>query len=114
MRKSIPLILSLLFFISLASTVQAPLDVDITNIPQAVGDAFGVSAWIGGLFMSAIIFLALVMPTLLLRNKAPSMILSVMVIAFCVSAGWLDTWIVLIIVLLTSVLWASKIKRVFT
>jgi len=114
MRKGIPLILSLLFFVSLISVVQAPQDVDISQVDDAIGESLGVSAWVGGLIMSAILFLALVMPTLLLRNKSPSMILSFFVIAICVSVGWLDTWIVLVVILLTSALWASKVKRWFT
>lgn len=114
MHKTVPLILSLLFFVSLISIVQAPQDVDITQVDDAIGESLGVSAWVGGLIMSVILFLALVMPTLLLRNKAPSMILAFFVIGICVSVGWLDTWLVLIVILLTSVLWASKIKRVFT
>lgn len=113
-RVSLIFLLFVSLFASFLGLARAPQDIDLLDVPQAVGDSLGVSAWVGGLLMSAIIFIALVGPTLFLRNKAPTMIISVIVLGFLVSVGFLDTWIILILILMISVLWASKIKRVFT
>lgn len=118
MRKILPLIVFLLFFVSVASPVQAPADIDITTVPERVGELFGIPAssraFVGGVLMTSIIFLVFVMPCLLLRNKSPAMIMSFLVLCFCVSVEWLPTWIMLVIVLIISLSWASKIKRMWT
>jgi len=118
MRKSIPLILSLLFFVSLISVVQAPQDIDIMDVPEAVGESFGIPeanrAFVGGIFMSMILFLALVLPTLLLRNKAPTFFMSFLVLSFCVAVNWLPIWMMVVVILLIASMFASKMKRVFT
>lgn len=119
MRK-LHLTLISLFFASLFSipSAYAPQDIDITQVPEAVGESFGIpapnTAFVGGLFMSGIVFLALVLPTLLLRNKAPALIMSFLVLTFLVSINWLPIWVMIMITVIVTGAMSRRIKRWFS
>jgi len=93
-------------------------DVDIMSIPQKVGESLGIpepdTAFVGGLLISSIVLLAFVLPTLLLRNRAPSIIILFMVLSFEVTISWLPSWIIVMAVLIVAGMMANKIRRIFT
>lgn len=112
-------LISFLFFAILSSLplAYAPEDIDIMEVPQQVGEAFGIpepnTATVGGLFMSCIVFLALVLPTLLLRNKAPALIMAFMVLCFVVSVAWLPLWVLLISLLIVAGFMGKRVASWF-
>jgi len=118
MKKLSFLLFSLFFLSVIIPVAYCDADINIMEIPQQVGESLGIpepnTAFIGGLFMSCIVFLALVMPTLLLRNKSVSIIMVFMVLSFLVAISWLPVWIMLITVLMVTGLMASKMKRWFS
>lgn len=93
-------------------------DISIIDVPEAVGTRLGVpqpnTAFVGGIFMTAVVLLVFVLPCMLIRNKGPAFIMTFIVLCFCVSIDWLPVWILLMVVMLVAILSAGKIKRVWS
>lgn len=108
-----------LFFLFLSLVPRAYCsDVSITDVPQKMGEALGIpepnTALVGGVVMSTIFFMAVVMPTLFIRNKAVAFILAFLALGIDVAFSWLPPWLMLMICLMVAGLFAKQIKGMFT
>lgn len=64
--------------------------------------------------MSTVLFMAIVMPALFIRNKAVAFILAFLALGLEVSISWLPPWLMLMICLMVAGLFAKQIKGMFT
>jgi hypothetical protein len=89
--------------------------VDLTQVPQKVGEALGIpepnTALVGGLVVGMILFLAITLPSLLLPNHAVSLIFGFLALALNGALGWWPGWILLISTLLISGMLARQILK---
>jgi hypothetical protein len=112
------LALSLIFFASLANPAQAA-SLNITDIPRNLGIQLGAGTFAGGLIASAILILALVLPTALIARKkntgfVPELVMGFLGLCICVGIGWLSYWILLVIALLVAVMFAGTMRKWIT
>lgn len=111
-------LVSLLFLFSLfsVSPVHAS-DIDVTQVPQRTGELFGIpepnTALIGGLIISIVVFMAIVLPSLLFKNKGMSLIFAFMALSLLVALSWIPAWIMLMILLLIAGMFARNIRKWF-
>jgi hypothetical protein len=75
------------------------------SIPQAIGDAlFGGSATTGGIFISVIVLVAVLIPIMIWLNKKNNippqlyLILVIVIMGMETAIGWLDQWIFVTII----------------
>ena len=110
-------ILSLsLFFLLVTLIIPVYADdepeVNLVNLPEQLGDAWGISPFAAGLFMSTIVFFAFLFPLIIWRKSGLIvLIVGFSTMGFCIAIGWLPYWIMLLISLLIAALYASTIKK---
>lgn len=107
------LALALFPLFSFVSSAHAAT-LNITEIPNAVGEQLGTGAFAGGVVVSAVVILALVLPTALIaRGKhgfVPELIMGFLGLTVCVAIGWLSYWVLLVIALLIAVMFAGTMR----
>lgn len=120
MQRGRILLISLLFFSLFFVFLERAhaSNLSIEALPQKVGEALGISdptlqASVGGLFLSAIMFLTLVLPCMLIRNKAPAVILSVMCLLFFIMVGWIPLFVLLLVIFLIAGFFGRQVSRWF-
>ena len=87
-------------------------DINLVNLPEQLGDAWGISSFAAGLFMSTIVLFAFLLPLVVWRKTGLiTLIVGFSIMGFCIAIGWLPYWIMLLIFLLTAALYASTIKK---
>lgn len=87
-------------------------DVNLVNLPEQLGDAWGISSFAAGLFMSTIMFFAFLLPLVVWRKSGLiTLIVGFSIMGFCIAIGWLPYWIMLLISLLIAALYTSTIKK---
>jgi len=110
-------ILSLpLFFLALTLIIPVYADdepdINLVNLPEQLGDAWGISSFAAGLFMSTVLLFAFLLPLVVWRKTGLiTLIVGFSIMGFCIAIGWLPYWIMLLISLLIASMYASKIKR---
>jgi hypothetical protein len=96
---------------------QGNSPVNITQIPEAIGQALGIpepnTAVIGGLIISLVIIMAIVLPSLLLGNKAVTLVFLFIALSLVTGLGWLSSWVLLMIVLLIAGTMSRQIMKWF-
>lgn len=98
--------------ISQAQTVHA---VDLSELPQRLGDSLGMSLLAGQMIASSIVLALFLFPTMLLTKKSGQqgmavIIMSFMVMGSLVAFGWLNIWFLLVTALLVALLFAGKMR----
>lgn len=87
-------------------------DINLVNLPEQLGDAWGISGFAAGLFMSTIVFFAFLLPLVVWRKSGLiTLIVGFSIMGFCIAIGWLPYWIMLLISLLIAAMYASTIKK---
>jgi hypothetical protein len=91
--------------------------VNVGTMPQDFGEKIGIpepnTALVGGLILSIVVFMAIVLPSLLLGNKAVSLIFCFLALGLSTSLGWLPGWIMLMVALLIAGTSARQIMKWF-
>lgn len=98
--------------LSLASASASALPID--DMPQAVGDALGVSAYSGGLILT-VAFLGALALALSMTKIKPGPFLFVLLFAMVpfVAVAWLDAWVFMVALLCVAGMFASGFVKVF-
>ncbi len=98
--------------LSLASARASALPID--DMPQAVGDALGVSAYSGGLILT-VAFLGALALALSMTKIKPGPFLFVLLFAMVpfVAVAWLDAWVFMVALLCVAGMFASGFVKVF-
>lgn len=96
-------------------------DYNLTDLPEYVGDYFGVSEFIAGLLCS---FMFLLFPTVMIAftmkksaNTAITytcLIVDFVVMGFLVAIAWLPFWIFLIVSLIIALMFAGQLRDLIT
>lgn len=114
LKASIPLFL-VFIVLSMIGPVYAPDTVDISEFPQRVADAMGLSLIAGQLLASSLVLCLFLFPVMLLMNKRHNqsvavLIVGISVMGFLIAATWLPYWFLLIIVLIVAMMYAGKMR----
>jgi len=120
MKRRLPTLTLLSFFLFLSLVHVAFCDEDqinVNTIPQAVGEKLGIpepnTALVGGLIISMVFFMAIVLPSLLLGNKSLSFVFCFLALGLVTALGWLSPWFLLMISLLICGTAARQIMKWF-
>lgn len=109
---SLPLFFLLCFSLTIPVYAEEEPDINITNLPEQLASAWGITEFAAGLFMSTLLCLAFLFPIAIWKKTtfAP-LIVGLGVMGFCIAIGWMPYWILLVISLLIASMYASKIKK---
>jgi len=78
---------------------------NITDIPEAFGEIFNVSAEIGGVLISTIVIVAVIMAVSLASNSLIAVGISgISLVAFFTFMGWFPIWLTILIALFIAVM----------
>lgn len=87
-------------------------DVNIVNLPAQLADAWGISTFAAGLFMSTIVFFAFLLPLIIWRKTGLiTLVVGFSIMGFCIAIGWLPFWITILVGLLIIAMYGSQIKK---
>lgn len=105
--------LVLTFFIRSA---YAEEDINIENLPAQLADAWGITEFAAGIFISMILLFTFLIPTLLIAKGKEGGTLAIMIVGFgimgfCISIGYLNYWFLLLITLLVAALYAKRVTE---
>jgi len=89
-------------------------DFDI-NFSEALG--FNDAGFVGGMFLSAILMVCLIMPVALITRKSkgnfgfyPELAMTILGLVLCVGIGWLHYWVLLVTALLIALFFAYSMR----
>ena len=105
------LCVSLLCFSVKLAYAEDP-DIDLTDLPNALGDQLGISSFSAGIILTALLLFPFNM-VLLLWSKGGTIaiIVNFVFLGFFTSIGWIPNWTVLLVGLIIAGLYATKIKE---
>lgn len=104
----------LLALVSVSIAANASANV-FTDLSYNMATKLGITQAIAELIMSGAVLLAIGMALSMLDMEPLGIaIVMIVLIAVLIGIGWLDTWIILIVILLTAALLASKFKGPLT
>lgn len=94
---------------------QLAFAVDLSEMPQRLGDSLGMSLLAGQMLSSAIVLALFLFPTMLLTKRSGQqgmavIIMTFMVMGSLVAFGWLPIWFLLVTALLVALLFAGKMR----
>lgn len=111
MRFGAVLLISLFFVVFLVNQATAE-PFNVTSIPEQVGNQLMVGAFVGGLIVSIVILLFVLVPVMIItKGKAYQVYLVLMlsVLTPLVAIGWFNFWVFIVIVLAISVGIAERV-----
>ena len=112
LRYILPLSLFLVLTLIIPVYADDEPDINLINLPEQLGDAWGISSFAAGLFLSMILFFAFLFPLVIWRKSGLiTLIVGFSIMGFCIAIGWLPYWIMLLISLLIAALYASTIRK---
>lgn len=119
-----PLFLVTILFFMMTLPVQAEnniTELNLTDIPIRVADAFNVDTFAGQLICSGIFMMICIFPvTIISRAKfsnsswIPEVAISLITMGICISIDWLPVWFFLVLCLLISLMFAGKMRDAIT
>jgi hypothetical protein len=128
MKKTITFI-SLLFFVCTVLVIPCAYandDISFWEMPEYLGYALGIidatqADFVGGILLSLIFILVVLMPTLLLVTKIRNgdvafytvLLLSGVMLCFCTAIGWLDAFVLIFCMFGEIVLFAFGVGKLF-
>lgn len=81
--------------------------INVTDIPEVFGNLFNVDAEVGGIIISVIVFMAVIIAVSLVSNSLMAVSVSgITLIALFTFLGWFPIWLTIIIALMVIVLFA--------
>lgn len=89
---------------------------DITQIPTNLGNALGTTSTVGGLLASAFLILMFDMPLIIFaRDQLMALsVMTVMILCVEVALGWLPYFVLIIIIFMLALLFASEMRTWIT
>lgn len=81
--------------------------INITDIPQAFGNLFNVSPEVGGILISVLVLVAVLVGVSLVNNSLMAVsVIGISLISLFTFLGWFPIWLTIIIALLVIVMFA--------
>lgn len=108
------------FFLLFIPTVSAgdSANVDLNGIPTFLAQRLNVSLFVAQLLSSLILLLICVLPIAILKfgrhGFMAETIVGLGVLCFCTAVGWFPVYVMILLVLITTLMLSDKIKEVFT
>lgn len=102
-----------LFYVNFSYAIDMATNVDLPSFKEIIGDKFNIGDFGGGLFLSMVVILMGLLPTLILSKGSSLLaILAVLILtmSFCIVCTWLASWFLLVVIALSSVLIAYGLK----
>jgi hypothetical protein len=90
------------------------MSIELFNLGADLGTALGVTAFEGGLILTLILTLAIIIYPLYKGHLTVTMGLFIAVIALCVGLTWLNVFVFIILICATAGGLAYKFKDIFT
>ena len=88
---------------------------DITQIPTNIGTALGTTSTVGGLLASAFMLLMFDMPIVIFsKNIMMLTVMTVMVLCLDVALTWLPYFVLIIVIFMLALLFASEMRTWIT
>lgn len=86
--------------------------VSISDLAYIAGDVLGIGEFAGGVFCTFALFMvSTVILIMLLKDKVNTPVLlleGVLVVSFCTALGWVDIWLIIVIVMICITILVSK------
>jgi len=87
-------------------------DPSLMGLPQALGEAWGISTFSAGLLLSTIVLAGLLLAVAILnKGLLLTLIVSLGTSGFLIPIGWLPYWILLLEVLLLASVYGRRIQK---
>lgn len=87
-------------------------EISLTQFPLALADALHITPFAGGVFASMIVLMMFMLPVgIWAKNIVPSIFVGFLAICLCVSFGWLDLWVLLVMSIMIALLFGAKMKE---
>lgn len=102
----------LITFATVSTPVLANDTVNLTEFPELVGDAFTVNSDVAGLILSSMVLLSIGLALAYLKAKGLILItVELAAMSGLIMLGWLPYFLMLVVVVIISLFFASKIRR---
>lgn len=105
------------WFYTLAWVRISPIEyapgIQLTEVPNGIAAAFGMSEFSGQIVATLIIMMAIMFPTIYVtRNEKVLVMMGILAMSLCVGLGFLELWVEIIIVLAIGGMWGLKVKGI--
>lgn len=111
LRYILPLFLFLVVTLIFPVYAEETEDIDLYELPSALGTSLGISTVSAGVFLSVLLILPFNLCLMFWKKGGTSLIIvNFIFLGFFTSIGWLPNWTVLLVALILAGLYASKIK----
>lgn len=116
MRKNKALIIFLFAFLTLVCSINIVFaedpDINLLDLPEALGDQLGISTFSAGMLLTALLIFPFDMCLILWKKGGIiAVIFNFVLLGFFTSIGWIPNWTVLLVGLIVAGLYATKIKE---
>ncbi len=93
-------------------------DINLLDVPQALGEKLGIGTFAGGLLACCILILIVVLPSaMLLRGSRHTTIVVLAEIlalySFCTAIVWIPVWTLIVLCFILALIFAKDIKGIF-
>lgn len=93
--------------------------IDIPAIPQGIADGLNIDLFSARLICSTIAILLVLIPmSMIVKSKygswIPECAVTLVMMALCISLGWLPVWIFLVFCMLIGLMFAVRMRKVIT
>lgn len=121
LRKKYQLYLPLFFatfllILSSINVVHASGNITLSDVDDALGNALGTSAFVGGLILTIAVctmVLGFINSIGKKINFLINVIFGILCMSFCIAVGWLDYWIMLLTLLVIAVAFGIRSSNLF-
>lgn len=96
-----------------ASRLIVYAGIEFGQFGQQLGFQLGIGRWAGGVLMSLIFMALFLFPVLFLCRSnptIPAMFTGIGSMVVCVAVGWLDAWVLLLVFVAVSLMFASSAR----
>jgi len=99
------------FFVQVA---YAREEISLMDIPELLGEAFGVSTFAGGLIASLIFSVMVLLPSgMLIRGRHASLVMIIEglgVFAICIAIAWLPLFLIIVLCMIIALLFSGNVR----
>jgi len=109
-----------LLILTLASPLHADSQINLSDVPEQLAEKLGIPLFAGQILASAIVmFIPLLCISLLARGKyrhawIAEMFVGFMFLAFVVAIQWCPYWLLIILAMLVSLMFAGQMRDLIT
>lgn len=114
----LPLFVASLFSLTTPVFAQTQ-DINLQDLPTRVAQALGMPVLAGQMLASGVVLIMFLLPLTLLTRRGragwlPEMVVSLVLLGFCIAIGWLPYWFLIIICLLIALMFSGSMRTWLT